>query len=210
MDNHDFYLFKRNVKENTSDEEQKKGGISVESLNFDRIKFSIKGDGIIDLRSAIEMQEFMEEILKYRAQVLNFIIQYHPDSPRYWRPVDYIEREEEEDVFQLSINLGEFITSNNQKKYEGMDFYIPDNYELSKVVEKEFKKALGSLREISGNHYRELAVWESNDTKALEALGDFIEKKYVAPKLKEIMESLGIKGVKFDNNKIDFIYETEA
>lgn len=210
MDNHDFYLFKRNVKENTSDEEQKKGGISIESLNFDRIKFSIKGDGIIDLRSAIEIQEFMEEILKYRAQVLNFIIQYHPDSPRYWRPVDSIERDEEEDVFQLSINLEEFITSNNQKKYEGMDFYIPDNYELSRVVEKEFKKSLGSLRGISGNHYRELAVWESNDAKALEALGDFIEKKYVAPKLKEIMESLGIKGVKFENNKIDFIYDTEA
>lgn len=56
MDNYDFYIFKRNVKENTSDEEQKKGGIFVESLNFDRIKFSIKGDGIIDLRSAIEIQ----------------------------------------------------------------------------------------------------------------------------------------------------------
>ena len=39
MENHDFYLFKKNVKENTSDEEQKKGGISIESLNFDRIKF---------------------------------------------------------------------------------------------------------------------------------------------------------------------------
>lgn len=209
MENHDFYLFKKNVKENTSDEEQKKGGISIESLNFDRIKFSIKGDGIIDLRSAIEIQEFMEWILKYRTQVLNFIIQYHPDSPRYWRQVYSIERDEE-DVFQLSINLEESITSNNQKKYEGMDFYIPDNYELSRVVEKEFKKSLGSLRGISGNHYRELAVWESNDAKALEALGDFIEKKYVAPKLKEIMESLGIKGVKFDNNKIDFIYDAEA
>ena len=91
-----------------------------------------------------------------------------------------------------------------------MDFYIPDNYELSKVVEKEFKKALGSLREIRGNYYRELAVWESNDVKALEALGDFIEKKYVAPKLNEIMGSLGIKDVKFKNNKIDFIYEAEA
>ena len=152
----------------------------------------------------------MEEILKYRAQVLNFIIQYHPDSPRYWRPVDSIERDEEEDVFQLSINLEGFITSKNQKKYEGMDFYIPDNYELSRVVEKEFKKSLGSLRGIGGNHYRELAVWESNDAKSLEALGDFIEKKYVAHKLKEIMESMGIKGVKFENNKIDFIYDTEA
>lgn len=210
MDNHDFYLFKRNVKENTPDKDQKKGGISIESLNFDRIKFSINGDGIVDLRSAIEIQEFLESTLKYRAQVLNFIIQYHPDSPRYWRPVDSIERDEDDKIFQLSINLEEFIQSGNQKKYEGMDFYIPDNYELSKIVEKEFKKSLGSMRGIGGNHYRELSVWESHEAEKLEALGDFIEEKYVAPKLKEIMESMGIKGVKFENNKIDFIYDTEA
>lgn len=207
MDNHDFYLFKRNVKENTSDEEQKKGGISIESLNFDRIKFSIKGDGIIDLRSAIEIQEFMEELLKYRAHVFNFIIQNHPDSPRYWRPVDSINRDGEGDAFQLSINLEEFIVSNNRKKYEGMDFYIPDNYELSKVVENEFKKSLGSMREIEGNHYRELSVWESKNKEQLEKLGDFIEEKYVKPKMKEIMDSLGVKGAKFENNKIEFIYE---
>lgn len=210
MDNHDFYFFKKNVKENTPDKDQKKGGISIESLNFDRIKLSVNGDGIIDLRSAIEIQEFLESTLKYRAQVLNFIIHYHPDSPRYWRPVDSIERDDEDKAYQLSINLEEFMTSENKKKYEGMDFYIPDNYELSKIVEKEFKKKLGSMKGIKGNHFRELAVWESSEVEKLEPLGNFIEEKYVAPKLKEIMESMGIKGVKFENNKIDFIYDTEA
>jgi len=210
MDNHDFYLFKKNVKENTSPEEQKKGGISIESLNFDRIKFSLNGDGIIDLKSAIEIQEFLEETLKYRAQVLNFIIQYHPGSPRYWRVIDSIERDEDDKCFSLSINLEEFMTSESQKKYEGADFYIPDNYELTKILEKEFKEKLGSMEGIEGNHYRELAVWESQEKEKLEALGEFLEEKYVAPKLKEIMESMGIKDVKFKNNKIDFIYDTEA
>ena len=207
MDNHDFYLFKRNVKENTPPDQQKKGGLSIETLNFEHLKFSISGDGVVDLRSAIEIQEFMEEILKYRARMLNFIIQYHPDSPRYWRAIDSIERDEDDNVFQMSINLEEFILSDNQKKYEERGFYIPDNYELSKMVEKEYKKNQGSLKGIEGNHYRELSVWESKEREGLEKFGVFIEEKYVTPKLKENMK---IKEVKFTNNKIDFIYETEA
>lgn len=208
MSSHDLYLFRKNIKENIPDEERKKGGISIEPINFDLIKFSIDGDGIIDLKSVIEIQDYLELSLKRRSYILDFIAQYHPDSPRYWRPVDLVEREEgDPQIFLLAIDLEDFIPSSNQNKYEEMDFYIPDNYELSKILEKEFEESLGSMVGIEGNHYRELSAWESKDKESLEKLGSFIEEKYVAPKLKEIMSEMGIREVKFENGKVDFIYE---
>jgi hypothetical protein len=207
MSSHDLYLFRKNIKENIPDEERKKGGISIEPINFDLIKFSIDGDGIIDLKSVIEIQDYLELSLKRRSYILDFIAQYHPDSPRYWRPVGTVEREENDVIFELSIDIEDFISSKDRNKYEEMDFYIPDNYELSKILEKEFEESLGSMSGIEGNHYRELSVWESKDKESLEKLGSFIEEKYVAPKLKEIMSEMEIREVKFENGKVDFIYE---
>lgn len=207
MSSHDLYLFRKNIKENIPDEERKKGGISIEPINFDLIKFSIDGDGIIDLKSVIEIQDYLELSLKRRSYILDFIAQYHPDSPRYWRPVGTVEREENDVIFELSIDIEDFISSKYRNKYEEMDFYIPDNYELSKILEKEFEESLGSMSGIEGNHYRELSVWESKDKESLEKLGSFIEEKYVAPKLKEIMSEMEIREVKFENGKVDFIYE---
>lgn len=209
MDDHILEGFLSALKRNATEEEKNAKGLTVIPINYERCQIEILGDGKISLYNLARLTEYLNEYLRTSAHQLNVIFKYHPDSPRFWW--DKKQAKEKEREYTLGLDLEHFIESKNQKKQkktiEEFHYYIPDNYELAKKVFKEFEKEHKvSASKIRDNSFRETAMWESKNLKALNELGEFIQRKYVGPALKAIMKACKIETVSFGKDGATFSY----
>lgn len=193
--------------------EYKKGGLTAERLNLGDLKFSLNGDGVLDLAGTVRLYDFLKGHIQYSVQVIEYFKKYSPDSPKYWKEVDKVDPyddddEQQGDRYQLYINLEEFIKSESSKsdKYKDLDFYIPDNYELANRIITEYKALGNDVSKIGDNSYREVACFESSDKSVLEKLAEYIDEIYVRPKTASLMESMKIESVHFTETQMDFNY----
>lgn len=207
------YIF-HDFLENLRKKEAKPRNFSITPKNLEQFQIASKGEGIIELEDIAALYDWAKNILRYSAHTINFIVQYHPDSPRYWKK--NVNKPNEYDrlkYYAVSIDLEDFIESKSSEestKKHGGNYTIPDNYELARKVFAEFKKHKTYTKQfvIEENHYRELANWETKTKEAANALANFIDEKYVQPKLQEVLKSNNIKKCIFDleKNQIDFEY----
>ena len=192
--------------------EYKKGGLTAERLNLEDLKFSLNGDGVLDLGGAARLYDFLNGHIQYSMQVIEYFKKYSPDSPTYWKEIDkvdpYDDEESQTERYQLYINLEEFIKSESSKsdKYKDLDFYLPDNYELADRIIKEYEALGNDVSKIGDNSYREVACFESSDKSVLEKLAEYIDETYVRPKTASLMESMKIESVYFTETQMGFNY----
>lgn len=205
MEDHIFESFLINIKKNKKKNKPK--AISIDPINLEHFQLEKIGKGILETEDIHALYEWSKNTLQRTAHQIDFIIKFHPDSPRYW--LKGINKKDEEGKYSLYIDLERFIESSNQKKYKNKDvgFYIPDNYELAKKVLEEFKKESKlDCSKIVDNSYREIANWETKDLKTLKKFADFISTKYVNPFLEDMLKNEKVKKVVFTSKKIKFEY----
>ena len=194
--------------------EYKKGGLAFEQIDFEHFKVSVNGDGIIDIPSIVRLYDYIQNNISHRLGKLDFIAEYHPNSPKYWKKVEPVENTEDYDDpqiprYELWVNLEDFMDSKSKRGYadKGLGFYIPDNYELAEIVLSEFKNETGlDITEIGDESYRDIAKLVSTDKGILERFADFIEEKYISKKMSDFMSEFNIKNIIFDGTKVEFEY----
>ena len=208
MDDYIFSGFLEGLKKDQS----KTRGITIEPNHFEEFQISVTGDGKLDLNYMADLYKWLGETLKIRAHQLEFIIRYHPDSPKYWlRDIEKITNEEES-LYSVSLDLERFMESEYRAKQrdriKALGSFIPDNYELARKVFKEFRKDHKNKKFniINDNHWRECANWESKDLTAIKALAKFVSEKYVEPYLQDVLKENNIEEVLFSDKKVDFKY----
>lgn len=198
LEEYKYYLRGKDVK--TDDKL-----LSIESIDFHNIQMTIHKNGIIPLTKVVGIIDYLEDVLRYRMQVIEFIKRYHPDSEQYWKKIDKYESR-----YSIGLNLETFIDSSNKDKHSELGFYIPDNYELADRVIKEFVESGGDVSEISDNSYREYAQWECKKKTPLKKLGEFIDEKYVKPKMQKLLDDFNAESIQVENGKFEFIYKPKT
>jgi len=186
-------------------QDPKKKGVGVEQLSLEKFQFQIKDDGISDLTDMVKLYDWLTARLRLTAHTIYHLSIYHPDSPKFW--LKNIHESDENKNFSVGLDLERFIESKKAKEQSKTNkpFYIPDNYELARKVLKDFLSLAENKKySIEDNSFRECANFESKDKKAILALADYIQKKYVEPSVKEILEEFKIKKCIFKDNTIDF------
>lgn len=199
---------------------RKRNGLKIKPTNFETVSLSANREIIFELTDIVELHDWLANLIRVRAHQVRFLASYHPNSPSYW--LKDIEKlfnydEEQPSFYKVSIDLEDFIErkldTREKKLLKEVDYYIPDNYKISKTILKDFKKAYPQYAKIKFEDAtcREESEWRYHELDPIKALGEYINKQHVQPEVKKIMKSGKIKEVKFyDENgerKIDFIYK---
>jgi hypothetical protein len=188
--------------------EDKDKGLVIESVNFETFKLSTINDSTITLREMLHIHEWMGETLRTRAHQVNFLRSYHTESPHFW--MNDIGEQDDNGYYIVGLDLEDFMESSHRKSQKKMiaatGSFIPDNYELSKKVYAAFKRTHKSKSLVENISYRDTAMWKSKDPHIIEALGRFIQSKYIDPVMTNVMKSCAAKGVVFKNNELEFVY----
>lgn len=209
MDNFNFLLFTSNLRAKKRVEGSRQMSITPKNLGCFTVK-TFK-DGEIDLRDIVDLYDWAKDTLQRTAGILNYIADYHPKSPTSWMKNLSTQEVTDYGFYSVGIDLEQFIPSKAQEeqKNEGLDSFIPNNYELAKKVLKEFKKAHKGHKLVD-NSFRDLANWESKSLESVVALAEFIQEKYIGPKTEALLKEYNIKDCVFgeeDGRKnVDFIY----
>jgi len=198
---HELYFFKENLKK-SSDNPATEKTLFIEDLDFETLKLTSIGETKLSLKKVVELSEYLEDVLRYRKGIISLIRNYHPDSPSYWRTIDKYEGE-----YSLSINLEDFIDSPTKNDHEDLGFYIPDNYTLSKKVMEEYAESGGDVSDFEDTSFRDLAKWSSKKKTPLKKFSDFIEEKYVKPKMQAILDSFNAESITIENGQFEFNYK---
>lgn len=186
-------------------------GVGIALVNFEHFQAEIIGDGKIDLARLSELAEWSTKTLQILAHQLNFIFQYHPESPkRVWN-----ELKKEEGRYCIGLNLEEVMDSSAQEeqkdRIEQLGYFIPDNYELAKKVMRAFKRLPENKKyKLEDISFRDTAMWETRSVRAAKALSQFIYVRYIEPRLNEILKQNKISQCIFKKNKsVVFKYEKD-
>lgn len=202
-------MFTRNLRSQPRVEGSRQ--LAIEPINFETFKAKTNKDGEITLRDIVDLYDWTKSVLAQSAYQLGFFYAYHHNSPNFWMKDVLRQEPNEEGFYKARINLEDFLESERKKqdKEENMDYYIPDNYSLAKKVLRGFKK-LNPGHKLLDHSFRDCACWESKSLETVLALAKYIQDKYVAPKVKEMMKAANIKECEFpieeNKQKVNFIY----
>lgn len=178
--------------------------VQIELLNLEELKITTKNGGVINVADLIGIKEFIDNTLDSMSWACRALINYHKNSPLYW---GRLGKENERKMYNVSIDLEPFMKNDSKSKELYPGYTIPDNYHLSSELLKKFKEAGNSIEGIEEDAYRECANWYIKDKKTTKNLVDFIDKNYVIPYLKNLIEIYNIKEVKFLEKKVDFVFK---
>jgi hypothetical protein len=178
--------------------------IGIELLNLEELKFTVKNGGKVNVAELIKISKFIDDTLNSMSWACRTIMFYHKKSPHYWGKV---EKNKDRKEYNVSIDLEPFMENESKSKELYPGYRIPDNYHLAAELLKKFKEDGNDIEGIEDDAYRECANWYMKDKKKAKALVDFIDKNYVMPYLKELIEFYNIKEVKFLEDKMDFVFK---
>lgn len=185
--------------------------IGIVMINLEEFQFSIKESGIVNIAELIKIKEFIDNSIAWIASSCRLLINSHKDSPFYWGKIETNEDDESgEKEYSVSIDLEPFMQKDSKSKTAFEGYIIPDNYHLAKLIIKSFKKAGNKTKGLEEGSYRDLAKWYTKDKVQAEKLVKFIEKKYVSPYVKEVMDFYNIREIKFLEKRMDFVFNEGA
>lgn len=189
--------------------------LSIEPIDFNTFKAKTHKDGKISLRDIVDLYDWAKSTIAKSAYQLNFFYEYHHDSPNFWMKDVLSQEPNEEGFYNVMIDLEDFLESEEKEKQmveKTPEWFIPDNYSLAKKVLKEFEE-LHLGHELLDHSFRDCACWKSKNYTSVVALAKYIQEKYVAPKVFDMMKDGNIKECEFPiiegKQKINFIYDEE-
>ena len=210
MEDYILYGYVDNVKRGVEEGHiERTKTVGIEMLNIENFKFKLKNkNGIVSVAELIDIQEFINNIIRNNSHVVHNIIRYDKQSPKYWGKLELNQYDEERKPFyDVSLDLEQFMDEESTSKEIYPGYSIPDNYSLAEKVLKAFEDAGNSTKGIECNHYRECANWEIQSKAQAKKLVKFIEDNYVTPRVKEWKDYAGIKKAIWLEDKVDFVYK---
>jgi len=184
---------------------EKTDSIGIDVKNLEEFKFKLKNkDGVVNMAELIDMREWIDSAIKSSSWACRSFLFYHKDSPKYWGELG--EKDPEYNEYTVQINLEPFMSEESESKDLG-GFIIPDNYVLGDKVIERFEEAGNSIKGIGGEHFRECTNWKIKNKATAKKLIKFIDKNYVQPYIKELMDVHNIKRVIFLEDRMDFEYK---
>lgn len=172
--------------------------ISMNTVNLD--KFTIENiGGETNIAELVKLKKHIDAVIVDISNSIEMLMMFHKDSPiKNWD-----ELEKHDGAYNISLNLGSFMDV--EENVEEL-FFGQSNYELAEKLMSEYKDSGEKTKGIIDVSYRDLASWEIKSKAKAKKLIKFIEDKYIAPRIKEIMDVYNIKKVVFDEKSIDFEY----
>lgn len=136
----------RKMEEERKDIKPKRN-LSVNHTNLETFEFKIDGECKMDLMDMVSLYDYIKGRLSYVCDDINTLTSYHKDSPHYWGKVEKLERDGDEFIFDVSIDLEKFIEVEVTEEEFSNIFYSDeiylensgDNIDVSKIIKKPVK-----------------------------------------------------------------------
>jgi len=182
---------------------------SIETINLDNFLIDFKG-GTTNVAELVQIKEHIDNLFNGIAHAIQLFMGYHPNSPeKVWD-----ELEKSEGVYNIGINLSEFITldgsdiEETEEDFEGgIQWSNKDNGLLADQVLNAFAEAGNKIKGIEDISDYGIAMWNIKSKATAKKLSKFIYESYIQSEVDENIKKFNIKKINFGEEQITFEYK---